>query len=610
MFRDSGGCGGVVVEVMVSPSLKRVLRGCSYDIFIFARGDVASARVIMESLEEFKATSGLVPSKLPVKYLGVPLISSRLLNKDCKVLQLGKIFASPCMREGLSLRSLKVSNKALMTKHIWNIVTNKESLWVRWIHAVKLRGCSFWAIPLNDADMIWGWRKLLQLRDLVRPYICTKIGNGNKASAWYDLWDIQCPLVQWLTTRDISREGFSLQCHVADFMSHNEHWHDSNGNLKEFSVRYAWEAFCPRGNEVSCFSSQIWLYVRHLADMEGFHNAVDMGWNMNVEGFAMYRVVNRLKGLKLLFAIDKNPTFPLLHEEHAYYLLAFKDASFDKERFFRQNPRDYSHVFHEGNAMADDVVTHYEYFLSLEGSTTPLDDQDLYSRVLDGQKAEFMVRDVTDNEKRVPLFSIWDDKAPCKLLKELNHTIISLIPKVTTPARINDYQPISCCNVLYKCISKIIDNRIKEGLDDLCLFARGHPNSVNLIMNALEEFKNVLGLVPSIHKSTTFFCNVPNALKAVILNSLPFAEGYTCVTRNQAKVDDARSAEAMGCLAFGAWSIRKKTSTIPQLVEIIVSIVLLKLVTFKFKKVSPRARLLLDKWKIPSLSIVQDGSSM
>ncbi|GKG07356.1 hypothetical protein Tco_0330325, partial [Tanacetum coccineum] len=41
---------------------------------------------MMESLEEFKATSGLVLSELPVKYLGVPLISSRLLNKDCKVL--------------------------------------------------------------------------------------------------------------------------------------------------------------------------------------------------------------------------------------------------------------------------------------------------------------------------------------------------------------------------------------------------------------------------------------------------------------------------------------------------------------------------------------------
>ncbi|GJY47080.1 reverse transcriptase domain-containing protein [Tanacetum coccineum] len=45
-----------------------------------------SVHVIMQALEEFKNMSGLVPSFLPVRYLGVPLISSRLLYQDCKVL--------------------------------------------------------------------------------------------------------------------------------------------------------------------------------------------------------------------------------------------------------------------------------------------------------------------------------------------------------------------------------------------------------------------------------------------------------------------------------------------------------------------------------------------
>nr|GEX00056.1 hypothetical protein [Tanacetum cinerariifolium] len=61
--------------------------------------------------------------------------------------------------------------------------------------------------------------------------------------------------------------------------------------------------------------------------------------------------------------------------------------------------------------------------------------------------------------------------------------------------------------------------------DDLFLFFLGNPTSVAVIMDALEEFKQVSGLVPNIPKSTTFFCNVPNAIKASILNSTPFAEG-------------------------------------------------------------------------------------
>nr|GEU68754.1 hypothetical protein [Tanacetum cinerariifolium] len=69
-------------------------------------------------------------------------------------------------------------------------------------------------------------------------------------------------------------------------------------------------------------------------------------------------------------------------------------------------------------------------------------------------------------------------------------------------------------------------HKMQRMADDLFLFTRGHPTSVNVIMHGVEEFKNVSGLVPSISKSTTFFCNVLNALKATILNYMPFAEGF------------------------------------------------------------------------------------
>lgn len=49
----------------------------------------------------------------------------------------------------------------------------------------------------------------------------------------------------------------------------------------------------------------------------------------------------------------------------------------------------------------------------------------------------------------------------------MNSTIIALLPKVTHPNKITDYRPISCCNVIYNCISNILANIIKDSLNDV-----------------------------------------------------------------------------------------------------------------------------------------------
>lgn len=42
------------------------------------------------------------------------------------------------------------------------------------------------------------------------------------------------------------------------------------------------------------------------------------------------------------------------------------------------------------------------------------------------------------------------------LLKEMNNTMIALIPKVKYPGNVTKFRPIACSNVLYKCITKVI----------------------------------------------------------------------------------------------------------------------------------------------------------
>jgi len=65
-----------------------------------------------------------------------------------------------------------------------------------------------------------------------------------------------------------------------------------------------------------------------------------------------------------------------------------------------------------------------------------------------------------------------------RILKQLNHTFLTLIPKTNEASSLTDYRPISCCNVVYKIISKILSNRLKMVVGELislnqCAFFKG-----------------------------------------------------------------------------------------------------------------------------------------
>jgi hypothetical protein len=168
-----------------------------------------------------------------------------------------------------------------------------------------------------------------------------------------------------------------------------------------------------------------------------------------------------------------------------------------------------------------------ESLLGTSSAISPIDEDVVHSGpCLDTTHSDFLLAPVTNETIKEALFSVGNNKAPgpdgfsslffkqswdivgadfCaavkdffssgRMLKQINHSILALVPKSAHVNSANDFRPISCCNVVYKVISKILAGRLGSALQSIInpaqnafLGGRSMTDNINLTQELIRHY--------------------------------------------------------------------------------------------------------------------------
>ncbi|XP_026429794.1 uncharacterized protein LOC113326221 [Papaver somniferum] len=211
-------------------------------------------------------------------------------------------------------------------------------------------------------------------------------------------------------------------------------------------------------SSINCDKKQNWKYFQCYERDETLKEEVATTWNQPVSGFHAYKLSKHLiltrkhvsKWNKEIFSNIQSNIF-LLHQQLESIQSGNHEQDIDIQRRFRATSDDTLQLLaHTYSPAKNDAIIHY-----IPQVITTSDNEELMkipdsAEVLEALKSNEVVEMIKHFFRTG------------YILKSLNTTNVSLIPKTKNKQFPSDLRPIALCNTSYKIISKIMSSRMKK----------------------------------------------------------------------------------------------------------------------------------------------------
>ncbi|GKV49682.1 hypothetical protein SLEP1_g56420 [Rubroshorea leprosula] len=183
------------------------------------------------------------------------------------------------------------------------------------------------------------------------------------------------------------------------------------------------------------------------------------GWNKEVFGNMETHFQHVVKSVE---QIDlKNEVMDLAEEEVDLRKEGFQqlwDILWKREAIWKQKSRK------DPEMVKDEMVKYFRNMFHDDAWNRPIPSNLVFRRISKDQK-EWLERPFTDEEIEEGLKSCEGSKAPGpdgRLVRGLNSSFLTYIPKKLSPRELKDFRPISLIGCMYKLLAKVLANRLKD----------------------------------------------------------------------------------------------------------------------------------------------------